>query len=129
MNFGKNMGNTTMTISNDTRWYVLDKMSGPGFHLKTDSISVLRLVLESHVCTYCMLTKEELIESAKAQSEEDKEAWGSEQEVNEITEYEFAFPDDYCEMTEEEKVDALMSTCCGAEFFYETFTNNEMRDE
>ena len=91
--------------------FVLDKMSSPGWELKSDHIEHIFWLLDQCVCSSCKMTK---IEYA---SYEDIEDEFLEENINPFTRDEFK-PETYDQWSMLEKVHWLMSTPCGCEFSF-----------
>lgn len=98
--------------------YILDKMSHPGWELKSDHIEHVRWMLEQHVCDNCKWTRE------------DYDAWrlkGDPEIIDEnelledgINPYNYCtfFPEkeEYKKLPDLEKIKLLLGTACGCEF-------------
>lgn len=95
--------------------FILDKMSHPGWELKTAHIEHVRWMLEQHVCKSCKMTEQEYREAHK---DEEQDIFGEEcleKGWNPFTYSDF-FPENYKELPDKEKIDLLLMTACGCEF-------------
>jgi hypothetical protein len=99
-----------------SKYYKLIKLSSKGFELTTTDINMIFDMLDSYVCTSCKVRKSEAENYCQNNPMEEFEQ-----------EYfiENAFPDNYDTLPVSDKVDWLMSTCCGAEFAYYEFDSYE----
>lgn len=98
------------------KYYKLTKLSSVGFELTTSDIHMIYDVLSSYVCTSCTKTVS------------DVEYYCNENNISSQERsymIEEAFPNDYETLPLSDKVDWLMSTCCGAEFAYYEFDSYE----
>ena len=110
--------------------YRLDKVSNPGYTLESEHLHWIRWMLEQGVCDSCKWSKADYEKYTGENPEDledeeflrldadDKVARG----INPLTYSEF-FPDDYKSLSDEEKVDLLLSTACGCEFWFEESEN------
>lgn len=106
--------------------YRLDKASNPGYTLETNHIEWIRWMLEKGVCDSCKWTKADyekyIAENPEELEEEDflREEFADmvTRGISPLTFSEF-FPDDYKSLSDKEKVDFLLSTACGCEFWFE----------
>lgn len=95
--------------------YELIKLSDPGFELKTDDIRIVRNVLDGFICQSCMKTVSEL---------DIKDQDPAEIKYLQNT----AKPDNYDELNDQEKVNFMLGTSCGAEFMLDN-TDNQEKEE
>lgn len=98
--------------------YILHKMSTPGWTLESEYIHHIRWMLEQHVCNHCKWTRKQFDDYlADPKNEEDLDMLeGVEEEgINPYTYTDF-FPENYNELSDQEKVDLLLGTACGCEF-------------
>ena len=106
--------------------YRLDKASNPGYTLETNHIEWIRWMLEEGVCDSCKWTKADYEKYIAENPEEleDEEFLRLEAEdmvakgISPLTFSEF-FPDNYKQLSDMEKVNFLLSTACGCEFWFE----------
>jgi hypothetical protein len=107
--------------------YRLDKASNPGYTLESHHIHWIRWMLEQGVCAQCKWTKADYEKYAAENPEELLEeeeflrlefADMVEKGVSPLTFSDF-FPDNYSELTDMEKINYLLSTACGCEFWFE----------
>lgn len=100
--------------------YTLYKLSTPGWTLKSDHIQHIRWMLEQHVCSNCKWTRAEYEQYLKSSpwETEDEKLMAEECVDDDRNPYSFSdfFPENYRELTEQEKIDLLMQTACGCEF-------------
>lgn len=97
--------------------YVLHKMSTPGWTLESEYLHYIRWMLEKHVCNHCKWTRKQFDEYlADPANEPDLDMLGVEEEnINPYTYTDF-FPENYEELTDQEKISLLLNTACGCEF-------------
>lgn len=98
--------------------YTLDKLSSPGYLLKTDHLEHIHWMLEQCVCKNCKWTRadyEKWKEENPKEAAEAEEYFDLEDGWNPYT-YGDMFPDNYDDLSLQEKIDLLMSTACGCEF-------------
>jgi hypothetical protein len=100
--------------------YTLYKLSHKGWQLKSDHIEHIRWMLERHVCSNCKWTRadyDQYIKSTPWETEDEK-LMAEECLDDDRNPYSFCdfFPENYKDLTEEEKIDLLMQTACGCEF-------------
>lgn len=98
-----------------TQRYTLDKASSPGWTLQTDHIFHVREALERGVCKSCRQTKAEWDASADKAELDDPDLG---EDVNPWTFSEF-FPENYADLPDAMKIDLLLSTACGCEYWFE----------
>ena len=97
--------------------YVLTKASHPGWEMKTDHIEHVRWMLEQHVCDKCKWTREQYLKhGSREEFDEFEEADYIEQGTNPYTFNDF-FPENYAELSDQEKINLLMETACGCEYW------------
>lgn len=102
--------------------YTLDKMSMPGWTFKSDHLHHILWMLDKHVCGNCKWTREDYATwRAKGDPEIIDEDELLEDGINPYTLTDF-IPENYSELSEQEKINWLMSTACGCEF---DFIDNE----
>ena len=82
-------------------YYDLTKGSSPSFTIQTEHPEIIVDMLEQYTCSLCMTPKSEFL---KKYPESDP------------CEADYCIPDNYQDLTIEEKLDILISTACGAEF-------------
>jgi hypothetical protein len=96
--------------------YTLDKLSHPGWELRSEHIEHIFWMLDQHVCTGCKMTKEEF--EASEIEVEDYEELGDDVNPYTFTEYRSETYDQWSML---DKVMWLLGTACGCEFeFYTT---------
>lgn len=106
--------------------YRLDKASNPGYTLQSEHIHWIRWMLEQGVCNECKWTKAQYLAYTEANPDhlEDEEFLRLEAEdmvakgISPLTFSEF-FPENYNELSDDEKISFLLSTACGCEFWFE----------
>jgi hypothetical protein len=87
---------------------ILEKMSVPGWQLKSEYIEPLLEMLEAHVCGMCTMTEAEYKQATLTVDAEYDD------------EYPQFKPDTYYSYSPIEKIDWLLGTPCGCEFdFYD----------
>lgn len=100
--------------------YTLDKMSMPGWELKSDHLHHIVWMLDQHVCNNCKWTKADYDEYIKEHpwETEDEKLMAEECLDDDCNPYSFCdfFPENYKELPDQEKIDLLMQTACGCEF-------------
>lgn len=113
--------------------YILTKMSKPGFDLKTESIGIVRDILENGICSMCTLKKEDSVEyegltvnksyynqliddTNKLYEEQDGYKTISKKNKEKLKEVDLAM------------VYELLNTSCGAEYWFE-HERDESSDE
>lgn len=94
--------------------YTLDKMSSPGWVFQTDHIHHVRRMLEGEVCGSCKMTQKEYDALPNKEEIEDIDLDGR----NPYTFTDF-FPENYAELSDDEKIGWLLSTACGCEYDFE----------
>lgn len=98
--------------------YILEKVSYPGWKLEAEEIHFPLSILEQSVCHHCKMTKQDydtFLESWWAKSDHTTNPlYDEEYEPDQF------FPDNYSEMTIEEKIHTLLNTACGVEYEFET---------
>lgn len=84
-------------------------------------------MLEQNVCDSCKWTKSDFEKYRAEHPNEDDELTEeyADMVTREISPLTFSafFPDNYSELHDREKIDWLLSTACGCEFWYEEFEN------
>lgn len=110
--------------------YILDKVSHPGWELRSEHIQHIRWMLEKHVCGSCRWTKAQYeTYMANHPGEEDEEFLKLEAEgmvgrnINPTTFSDF-FPENYEDLPDMQKIDLLLDTACGCEFVFEEEQKN-----
>lgn len=101
--------------------YVLNKVSLPGWELRSKHLQVIRQMLERHVCSQCRWTKADYDKWKRENPEEAMSADGEfecPEGVNPYT-YSDLFPENYIDLPDMEKIDLLLDTACGCEFMFE----------
>lgn len=94
--------------------FVLDKMSSPGWELRSEHIEHIFDMLDRHVCSGCKMTKAEYEASNIIVEEYDELG----EDINPYTFTEYR-PETYDQWSLLEKVEWLLGTACGCEFdFY-----------
>ncbi len=111
--------------------YILDKMSHPGWELKSEHIEHIRWMLEQHVCESCKWTRadyDKYLETHPYDNEID-ESLAQDLLKDDINPYNFSDfwpePDVYAKLSDQEKINKLLDTACGCEF---DFINSEEPD-
>ena len=113
--------------------YRLDKASNPGYTLESAHLHLIRWMLEQGVCVQCKWTKADyekhLAENPEDYLEDDEElreeyADMAARGISPLTFSEF-FPDKYSSLSDMEKVDYLLSTACGCEFWFEEIEDGQ----
>lgn len=106
--------------------YLLDKVSYPGWELRSEHIKDIRWMLEQHVCNSCKWTKADydnyLAEHPEEQEDEEflkLEAEGMVSRYINPTTYSYFFPENYQDLSDMQKIDLLLDTACGCEFIFE----------
>lgn len=111
--------------------YRLDKASNPGYTLESEHIHWIRWMLEQGVCDQCKWTKADyekhLVENPEDYLEEQEDlreefADMAARGISPLTFSEF-FPENYNELSDDEKISFLLSTACGCEFWFEESEN------
>ena len=110
--------------------YRLIKASNPGYTLETAHIEWIRWMLEEGVCDSCKWTKADYEKYIAENPDEleDEEFLRLEAEdmvangISPLTFSEF-FPDNYEQLSDRGKVNFLLSTACGCEFWFEESEN------
>ena len=103
--------------------YILEKVSYPGWQLKAEDIHFPLSILEQSVCQHCKMTKRDYdtwLDSYWANTEHSSNEFD-----NEDYEPDVFFPDNYSEMTIDEKINTLLATACGCEYDYYTEEDND----
>lgn len=95
--------------------YTLDKMSVPGWTFQTDHIHHVRRMLEGEVCGSCKMTQAEY---DALPNKKDIEDLGLPESVNPYTYTDF-FPENYNELSDDDKIGWLLNTACGCEYDFE----------
>lgn len=106
--------------------YLLDKVSHPGWELRSNHIQHIRWMLEQHVCNSCRWTRAdyENYYAKNPHEMEDEEFLKLEAEgmvgrnINPTTFSNF-FPENYSDLPDMQKIDLLLDTACGCEFCFE----------
>jgi len=107
--------------------YRLDKASNPGYTLESEHIHWIRWMLEQGVCNQCKWTKADyekhLAENPEYYLEEQEDlreefADMAARGISPMTFSEF-FPENYADLPDMQKVDFLLGTACGCEFWFE----------
>lgn len=106
--------------------FILDKVSLPGWELRSEHIQHIRWMLEQHICNQCRWTKQDYDNHMTAFPEElededflrEESADMVSKNINPLTFSEF-FPETYKELSDMEKIDLLLDTACGCEFYFE----------
>ena len=97
--------------------YILEKYSSPGWKFEADDIGDIRWMFEQWVCNSCKWTEKDY--AALDQSEKDELTEPDTPEgVNPFTLTDF-FPENYSELSDQEKIDLLLDTACGCEYGFE----------
>lgn len=98
--------------------YTLQKVSYPGWTMKSDHIQQIRWMLEEHVCKQCKWTKADYEAHIKEHPEDldDFADQGLKDGWNPYTYNDF-FPENYEDLPDQEKITILLSTACGCEFW------------
>lgn len=101
--------------------YVLEKYSLPGWELKTNHIEVVWNKLDMEVCRSCKMSKTEFLESMLEIAEDEETLSEYQTSLNEyplINPYNYCEfqPDNYMELSFEERIDFLLDTACGCEY-------------
>lgn len=105
--------------------YVLDKVSHPGWELRSNHIQHIRWMLEQHVCSKCKWTKEDYDKWRRENPEEAisaSEDFELPEGMNPYT-YNDLRPETYDQWSDLEKVEWLLDTACGCEFYFEEIKN------
>ncbi len=107
--------------------YQLGKASNPGYTLESEHLHWIRWMLEQGVCEQCKWTKADyekhLAQNPEDYLEDDEElreeyADMATRGISPLTFSEF-FPDNYSSLSDMEKVNYLLSTACGCEYWLE----------
>lgn len=101
--------------------YILDKVSHPGWELRSEHIQHIRWMLEKHVCPQCKWNKADY---DKWKRENPSEALAAEEDfevVDGMNPYTYSdlFPENYADLPDMEKINLLLDTACGCEFCFE----------
>lgn len=105
--------------------YILEKVSYPGWQIKAEEIYFPLSILEQSVCNHCKMTKQDydtFLDSWWSQSDHYRTANPLYEEDYEPDVF---FPDNYNEMSTEEKINTLLATACGCEYEYYTEEDND----
>lgn len=94
--------------------YTLDKYSIPGFTFQTNDIGYVRWLLEQQVCDWCKWTGKDYADL----DQDEKDACGADDVAEGVNPFTFTnfFPENYSELTDQEKIDILLDTACGCEY-------------
>ena len=100
-------------------------MSSPGWQFQSDHIEHIRWMLDQHVCKNCKMSREDYDAWCKEQvNVTTDEEWMLEEGMNPYSFTDF-IPENYAELSEQDKIDWLLSTACGCEY---DFTDSEDPD-
>lgn len=93
------------------------KVSSPGWALESDNLDIIHLVLENHICKSCFMSEKEFLSDL----EENLENGNIDlQEYEESVEYfEPHCPDNYDSLSVIDKIDWMLGTPCGIEYYFE----------
>lgn len=94
--------------------YILEKYSLPSWKLESDKLDIALWMLEHHVCNNCRMTKSQYADWLASEYPYDTDA------METIDYSQDLFPENYFQLSEEEKIFALLDTACGCEFGFET---------
>lgn len=103
--------------------YILEKVSYPAWQIKAEEIDFPLSILEQSVCNHCKMTKRDydtFLESWWEKSDHTTSPF-----LDEDYEPDVFFPDNYNDMSTEEKINTLLSTACGCEYDYYTEEDND----
>lgn len=108
--------------------YCLTKLSYPGWELYSDSVDEIYKELDTCVCDRCRLTKDEFL-NTYSHDELDASDWVD--IINNINPHTFVyfFPDDYEYLDVMDKIDCLLNTACGCEYYFNGGPNEESQIE
>lgn len=96
----------------------LDKESYPGWTFETRHEEHIRWMLEEHVCKLCKYTKDDYENEFNNYEPTDEfEEDHLSRNINPHT-YSPFFPKNYTELSDEEKINLLLDTACGCEYYY-----------
>lgn len=98
--------------------HVLEKMSAPGWEFKSDHIEHILWMLDKHVCDSCKMTKAAYAQSTLEVDAEYPDELG--EDINPYTFCEFK-PETYDQWSDLEKVEWLLDTACGCEFYFKAY--------
>lgn len=107
--------------------YKLTKMSAPGWTFTTKHKHLIASMLKSEVCGSCTSTKNQFMQ--RVEEREDcvfgiEEQDLVEQNINPFTFTDF-FPEDFTELSVDDKIMYYLSTACGCEYDYEEEEDGE----
>lgn len=97
--------------------YILDKMSSPGWEFKTDHLHHIVWMLDKHVCKECKWTREDW-EHYNEFNMEPYDEMTQECLDKGMNPYSYCdwFPENYDELSDDDKISWLLDTACGCEF-------------